>query len=175
MRRLPGVFFLTLAMSAPAGIAAQDTQSNRYTLEDLGGVYVRMEVADACEAAGVTASDFEASVSLSLLDSEVGVLTMEEMLQHPALPELRVTIDCAAGANGTGDAMAYSVELRVQQSAQMLRDTQITLPEAVTWFASDVGVTGSASAAEAVGATLEELVASFATAWMEVNADEGGA
>lgn len=164
-----------MAVSAPMGAEAQDTEWNRYTLEDLGGVYIRMEVAETCEAAGVTASDFEASVSMSLLDSEVGVLTMEEMLQHPALPELRVAIDCASGTNGASGAMAYSVELRVQQSAQMLRNTQITLPEAVTWFSSDVGVTNAASATDAVGATLDALVSAFATAWAEINSDEGGA
>lgn len=164
-----------MVVSAPMGAEAQDTEWNRYTLEDLGGVYIRMEVAETCEAAGVTASDFEASVSMSLLDSEVGVLTMEEMLQHPALPELRVAIDCASGTNGASGAMAYSVELRVQQSAQMLRNTQITLPEAVTWFSSDVGVTNAASATDAVGATLDALVSAFATAWAEINSDEGGA
>ncbi|NNF13314.1 MAG: hypothetical protein HKN72_08830 [Gemmatimonadetes bacterium] len=174
MKRLSGLCFVALASLMPAGVEAQDTESNRYTLEDLGGVYIRMEVAEACESAGVAASDFEASVSLSLLDSEVGVLTMEEMLQHPALPELRVTIDCATGDNGVSGALAYSVELRVQQSAQMLRDTQITLPEAVTWFSSNVGVTDAASATDAVAATLDELVASFATAWTEINSDEGG-
>lgn len=176
MKRLATLGLLVLAASTPTALEAQDTEWNRYTLEDLGGVYVRMEVAEACEAAGVTASDFEATVSMSLIESEVGVLTREEMLEHPALPELRVTIDCAAGTNGSSGAMAYSVELRVQQSAQMLRDTQITLPEAVTWFSSKVGVTGSGSAADAVGATLNEQVAAFATAWTEINASgEGGA
>ena len=175
MKRIAALSLLAVAVSVPTGIEAQDTEWNRYTLEDLGGVYIRMEVADACQAAGITASDFEASVSMALLDSEVGVLTQEEMLQHPALPELRVTIDCASGSNGASGALAYSVELRVQQSAQMLRDTQITLPEAVTWFSSEVGVTGTATAADAVGTTLEAQVAAFATAWTEINSDEGGA
>lgn len=175
MKRLATVGLLGLSALAPAALEAQDTQWNRYTLEDLGGVYVRMEVAETCEAAGVSASDFEASVSMTLLDSEVGVLTRDEMLQHPAMPELRVTIDCATGSNGSSAALAYSVELRVQQSAQMLRNTQITLPEAVTWFSSEVGVANSASASDAVGTTLDALVAAFATAWTEINSDEGGA
>lgn len=175
MKRLATVGLLTLTAMAPHALEAQDTEWNRYTLEDLGGVYVRMEVAETCSAAGVTASDFEASVSMALLESEVGVLTRDEMLQHPAMPELRVTIDCATGSNGSSGAMAYSVELRVQQSAQMLRDTQITLPEAVTWFSSEVGVTDAASAADAVGATLDAQVQAFATAWTEINSEEGGA
>lgn len=175
MKRLGSFGLLAVMVSVPVGVEAQDTEWNRYTLEDLGGVYIRMEVAETCEAAGVTASAFEASVSMALLDSEVGVLTMEEMLVHPALPELRVSIDCATGTNGASGALAYSVALRVQQSAQMLRDTQITLPEAVTWFSSEVGVTSASSAADAVAATLETQVAAFATAWAEINSDEGGA
>lgn len=176
MNRLTALGLTALCLCVPEAVEAQDTQLNRYTLEDLGGVYIRMEVAEACEAAGVTASEFEADVSLALIDGEVGVLTREEMLQHPGLPELRVTIDCAAGSDGASGSIAYSVELRVQQSAQMLRDTQITLPEAVTWFSTQIGVTDEASAIEAVGATLDEQVAAFATAWAEIHAsDEGGA
>ncbi len=154
----------------PGAVQAQDTEWNRYTLEDLGGVFVRLEVAEPCEAAGVTAAMFEADVSLKLIEAEVGVLTMEEMLAHPAMPELRVSLDCANG----GGSMAWSVALRVQQSAQMLRDTQITLPEAVTWFSSELGVSSQGGAADAVGAAVMRQVDAFAEAWTAINADEEG-
>ncbi len=167
-----GLAFMT---SLPGVVRAQDTEWNRYTLEDLGGIHVQFEVADACEASGVTAALYEADVSLSLIESEVGVLTMEEMLAHPAMPELRIALDCADGANGSSGSMAWSVALRVQQSAQMLRDTQITLPEAVTWYASEIGVSTEGGAADAVGAALMRQVEHFADAWVEVHAeDEGG-
>ncbi|MDX1647393.1 MAG: hypothetical protein R3304_09635 [Longimicrobiales bacterium] len=175
MERLVRTGLLAFLLSVPLDAAAQDTEWNRYTLEDLGGVFVRMEVSEACEAAGLTASAFEADVSMALIEADVGVLTREEMLEHPALPELRVTVDCAPGSNGASGAMAYSVGLRVQQSAQMLRDTQITLPEAVTWYSSRIGVTEVGSAVQAVEATLEEQVQAFATAWTEINTEgEGG-
>lgn len=174
MRRWVAPGLATLLVTLPGAVEAQDTEWNRYTLEDLGGVFVRMEIAGACEAAGVTATEFEAAVSLALIESDVPVLTREEMLQLPALPELRITIDCATGSNGTGDTMAYSVGLRVQQSAQMLRDTQITLPEAVTWFSTRVGVTTPGAAVQAVESALMEQVEAFATAWTEIHTDEGG-
>ena len=41
------------AVSIPTDGAAQDTVWNRYTLEDLGGVFVRTEAA-TCESVGVT-------------------------------------------------------------------------------------------------------------------------
>jgi hypothetical protein len=175
MKRLVAAGLLVLSMTAPRALAAQDTEWNRYTLEDLGGVHIRLEVAEPCEAAGVTASQFEADVATALMEAEVGVLTEEEMLEEPALPELRISIDCATGGNGAAGSLAYSVGLRVQQSAQMIRDTQITLPEAVTWYSTRVGVTDASSAAQTVESTLGEQLDGFITAWTEINsADEGG-
>ncbi|MDA0328008.1 MAG: hypothetical protein O2958_03185 [Gemmatimonadetes bacterium] len=172
MKRVVFAGFLAVGLVVPSGATAQDTDINRYTLEDLGGVFVRIEVGDACQGSGITSAAYEANVSLQLIEAEVGVLTRSEMLTHPAMPELRISLDCAGGANGSAGAMAYSVGLRVQQAAQMLRDTQITLPEAVTWYALKVGVTSPGEAAEDVGATLTEQVALFAAAW--ASAHEGG-
>jgi hypothetical protein len=169
------VGLLALSMAVPRGLEAQDTEWNRYTLEALGGVHIRMEVAEPCEEAGVTAAQFEADVATALMEAEIGVLTEEEMLEQPALPELRITIDCASGGNGASGSMAYSVGLRVQQSAQMIRDTQITLPEAVTWYSTRVGVTDASSAAQTVESTLNEQLDGFITAWTEINStDESG-
>lgn len=168
--------FLGLALvlcAVPTSAAAQDTEWNRYTLEDLGGVFVRIEANEACQAAGVTAAAYEADVSLKLIEAEVGVLTQVEMLALPALPELRISLECANGSGGMSGTMAYSVGLRVQQAAQMLRDTQITLPEAVTWFSTDVGVTSTGGAVDAVGTDLIEAITTFATAWTEINTEEG--
>ena len=165
---------LLVTALVPAAVQAQDTEWNRYTLEDLGGVFVCFEVNDACEAAGVSQATYEADVSLKLMDSEVGVLTMEEMLAHPAMPELRVSLDCADGSNGASGTTAWSVALRVQQSAQMLRNTQITLPEAVTWFSSEIGASSQGSTADAVGNALMRQVGAFADAWAAVHATEEG-
>jgi len=165
---------LAVVFVGPASVLAQDTEWNRYTLEDLGGVHVRFEVGEACETAGITASMYEADVSLKLMDSDVGVLTQEEMLELQALPELRISIDCANGSNGSSDAMAWSVGLRVQQSAQMLRDTQITLPEAVTWFHTSIGASSAGGAADAIGNALMRDVGTFAEAWTAINAEEKG-
>ena len=74
----------TAFLLLPTGTTAQDTDWNRYTLRDLGGVFVRIEANDVCEGAGLAASAFEASTSLLLIEAEVGVLTREEMLENPA-------------------------------------------------------------------------------------------
>lgn len=163
---------LAAATAAPSEAPAQDTEWNRYTLEDLGGVFIRLEADEACEAAGVTASSYEADVSLRLIEHEVGVLTLEEMLEHPALPELRISLACASSDNGSGGIIAYSVGLRVQQAAQMLRDTQITLPEAVTWYSTEVGVSSTGSVVDDIGATLMTRIDAFAAAWSAIH--EGG-
>ena len=155
----------------PTGVEAQDTEWNRYTLEDLGGVFIRIETNGVCESAGLTASDFEASTSLKLIDAEVGVLTREEMLDNPAMPELRVSLECA---DGPGGAMAYSVGLRVQQAAQMLRDTQITLPEAVTWYSTRIGLAAAPDAASVLETALNEKLDEFVEAWAAAHADDEG-
>lgn len=167
------VLSLTL-MSVPAAAQGQDTDWNRYTLNDLGGVFVRFEVSRACETAGVTATALEAEVSIKLIEAEVGVLTRAELLTHLAMPELRISLDCVAGSGASSDAVAYSVGIRVQQSAQMLRDTQITLPEAVTWYSTKLGISPAGETADAIGATVMEQVDAFAAVWATVHAEEGG-
>jgi hypothetical protein len=172
MRRcVPALVLCALVVCPPASAHGQDTEWNRYTLENLEGVHIRIDVDDTCQAAGVAPADFEASTSLQLIEAEVGVLTQEEMLEHLALPELRVTLDCA---DGSGGPLAYSVGLRVQQAAQMLRNNQITLPEAVTWYSTEVGVTTAANASSEIGDTLTAQLAAFAEAWKTANADDEG-
>ncbi len=167
---------LAVALLLPALAEGQDTEWNRYTLEDLGGVHVRFEIDDVCQGAGITAALYEADASLKLIESEVGVLTMQEMLANPAMPELRIDVACAEGSESASGAMAWSVALRVQQSAQMLRDTQITLPEAVTWFHGELGATSAGGAADAVGSAVMRQIDLFAAAWAAAHAtDAGGA
>ena len=160
-------------MSAPANVAAQDKVWNRYTLEDLGGVFVRVETGESCEAVGVTRRDVQADVEAILLESEVELLTEGEMLRNLALPELRVTLECVIGEDqGATDAVAYAVSVRVQQAAQMTRNSQISLPEAVTWWSTMVGVAGSSSVQEALEENLRVKLEEFATAYIEANAEE---
>jgi hypothetical protein len=167
---LPAALLLAaLACLTPPTAAAQDTTWNRYTLEDLGGVFVRFEATEVCVDAGATAAAFEAAISLRLMEADVGVLTREEMLANRALPELRVSLECARGAGGD---IAFSVGLRLQQAAQMLRDTQITLPEAVTWYDLRMGIAPAAETAAAIESHLMEAVGGFAAAWAAVNATE---
>jgi hypothetical protein len=52
----------------------------------------------------------------------------------------------------------------VQQAAQMTRDSQISLPEAVTWWSSEVGVGDETTAQEALQDALKGKIEEFATA-----------
>jgi len=170
MRRFVSSCAVVACAVFPSALAGQDTEWNRYTLEHLGGVFISIEANDVCEGAGVTASSFEASTSLKLIEGEVGVLTQMEMLENPAHPELAVALDCAGGSGGI---LAYTVSLRLRQAAQMLRDTQITLPEAVTWHTQKLGLTEAARAPETLEAALGETLGVFIEAWHAANAEEG--
>ncbi len=171
MRRYVCALAALTAMSVPADLVAQDTVWNRYTLEELGGVFVRAETDAPCESVGVTRRDVQADAEAILVESEVDLLTEGEMLRNPGLPELRVTLECVVGEEGASGAVAYSVSLRVQQSAQMTRDSQITLPEAVTWWSTAVGVEGSSSVEAALREELKGKVEEFATAYIEANTE----
>ena len=161
------------AISIPPDVAAQDKIWNRYTLEDLGGVFVRTEASEPCESVGVTRRDVQVDAEAILLESEVDLLTEGEMLRNPALPELRITLECVTGEDGgASGAVGYSVSLRVQQSAQMTRDSQISLPEAVTWWATTVGIAESGNVDTALKEDLRLTLEEFATAYIEANTEE---
>ncbi len=165
---------LTVLLS-PVGLEAQDTEWNRYTLQGLGGVFVRTEADAACESAGVTASSLLAESAIKLIEANVDVLTEQQMLENPGLPELRITVECVAGAgNGTAGTLAYGVSVRVQQSVQMIRDRQVTLPEAVTWYATEIGVASSDDAAAALERAIDGKIAEFAAAYVAANTEESG-
>jgi hypothetical protein len=168
MKTLAQALALLVLVALPAGAAAQDTDVNRYTLEGLGGVFVRAEANAACEGAGVTAESVRLQAEGALATSEVDMLTEGEMLRNPALPELRIRIECAA-SDGVPGAVAYSVAVRVLQSVQMIRDNQITLPEAVTWHASAVGVAPAAGARAGLEEAITAKVGEFAAAYTAVN------
>ena len=157
---------LTL-IAATTELLAQDTEWNRYSLEGLGGVFVRAEASPACGDAGVTADALRAEAESTLLEAEVEILTEQEMLRNTALPELRVTLECVVGGS---EGFAYAVSVRVQQSAQMIRDPQVQLAEAVTWYATPLGVSTSASAAQdALQAATKGKIEEFAAAYVAAN------
>lgn len=159
------------ALVIPTAASSQDTEWNRYTLEGLEGVYVRAEANLGCEGAGVSADAVRTEAEAALEVAEVPLLSEREMLASPGLPELRITLECGGGVAGV---VAYAVSVRVQQATQMIRDTQITLSEAVTWWSSGVGVSEAGSTAEALSAALNERLAEFAEAFAAINAEDEG-
>ncbi len=178
MSRCACALAVLAAVSFPTHIAAQDKVWNRYTLEDLGGVFVRTEADEGCESVGVTRRGVLVDAEAILLESEVELLTEGEMLRNPALPELRITLECVMGEGDASGAVGYSVSLRVQQAAQMTRNSQISLPEAVTWWSTAVGVAGSEDVQAALEEDLRVTLEEFATAYVEANtepADSTGA
>ena len=167
---LPAVVAAAI-LSLPTPAAAQDTEWNRYTLEELVGVHVHAETNLGCEGAGVSAESIRADAEAALEAAEVPLLTEREMLESPGLPELRVTLECGGGVAGV---VGYSVSVRMQQATQMIRDNQITLSEAVTWWTTGVGVAEAGTVSEALGAELQARLTVFADAFAAANAEEEG-
>jgi hypothetical protein len=56
----------------------------------------------------------------------------------------------------------------------MLRDPQVTLAEAVTWYATEIGVASEEHAAASLADAIESKIEQFAAAYVAANAEEGG-
>ncbi len=169
----PGVSARTLLCAAAflwaAPALGQDTEWNRYTLDGLDGVYVSARANEACEGAGVSAESVRAEAEALLEATEVPLLSRDEMLAAPGLPELEVAYECGGGVAGM---VGYSVSVRMLQAVQMIRNTQITLSTSVTWHASSVGVSQAGSASRAFSTALEDTLAQFSEAFHAANAEE---
>ena len=175
MKRLVCTIVGLMLLGVPAGLDAQDTEWNRYTLAKIGGVYVSVVGNPTCESVGVRSSEVRASAAIKLLESEVDLLTEDEMLENPGLPELRITLQCVVGDQSDVDgAIAYSIEVRVNQAAKMVRDEQVTLPEAVTWYTTAVGVANADDTQQALHEIIDVKLEEFAKAYVEANAEEVG-
>lgn len=155
-------------VALPPAVHAQDRDFNRYTLEELGGVFVRGEASEACAATGATGESVRLAAEGVLAGAEVEMLAEGEMLRNPALPELRVAVDCAA-SDAVPGALAYAVSVRALQAVQMIRDNQITLPEAVTWHTAILGVSPAGDARAGLDAAVAEAVGRFAAAYAAIN------
>jgi hypothetical protein len=167
---LPAV--LVMAASLPvayAPLSAQDTEWNRYTLEELPGVFVTAEATEPCTGMGVESEAVRTRTLALLEEAEVQIMTESDMLAAPGLPDLRVTVECVRGDD---DAAAYSVWVRMQQAARMVRDEQLQLSESVTWYTTALGVTSDSDLDGAVDEALESTIGQFAEAFKAANAEE---
>jgi len=164
-----------MLISAPGVLDAQDTEWNRYTLQKIGGVHVSVVGNQTCESVGVISSEVRANAAIKLLESEVDLLTEDEMLENPGLPELRITLQCVVGdQSDVGGVIAYSIEVRVNQAAKMVRDEQVTLAEAVTWYTTAVGVANADDTQQALREVIDVKLEEFAKAYVEANGEEVG-
>jgi hypothetical protein len=161
---LLALFFLILPFNAQG----QDNAWNNYTLEGIGGVFVRTSTNAACELAGINTNETQAVVERTLLESEVELLTEQEMLRNSALPELRVSSQCLVN-QGT---VAYFISVRMHQSIQMTRDAQITLAEGVTWYSTGMGIGEVSDLQTSISETVQEEIKNFSAAYLEANPSE---
>ena len=175
MKRLACTIVGLMLISAPGVLDAQDTEWNRYTLQKIGGVHVSVVGNQTCESVGVISSEVRANAAIKLLESEVDLLTEDEMLENPGLPELRITLQCVVGdQSDIGGAIAYSIEVRVNQAAKMVRDEQVTLAEAVTWYTTAVGVANADDTQRTLSEAIDLKLEEFAKAYVEANAEDVG-
>ena len=93
------------AMSIPPDAAAQDKIWNRYTLEDLGGVFVRTETSEPCESVGVTRRDVQVDAEAILLAGATPVFV--DCIESTGL----VDLDAVAAAVSSATSAILPVHL----------------------------------------------------------------
>ena len=168
MKTLKLISVALFLLAIPLDVQGQDNVWNHYSLEGVGGVFVETTTNAACELAGISNDETQAIVERTLLESEVELLTQQEMLRNPALPELRVSSQCLVG-RGT---VAYFISVMMHQSVQMTRDSQISLPEGVTWYSTGMGIGSAEDLQSGIAGTVQEEIASFSAAYLAANSDE---
>ena len=173
VKNIPMRFFKTalltlVLLNLPFSAQAQDEIWNQYSLEGIGGVFVETTTNAACELTGVSNDETQAIVERTLLESEVELLTRQEMLRNPALPELRVSSQCLVNQ----ETIAYFVSVMMHQSIQMTRDSQISLPEGVTWYSTGMGIGSVTDLQTSMAQTVQEEIETFSAAYLEANSEE---
>ena len=152
----------------PFNAQAQNEVWNHYSLEGIGGVFVQTTTNAACELAGVSNDETQAIVERTLLESQVELLTRQEMLRNPALPELRVSSQCLVNQ----ETIAYFISVMMHQSIQMTRDSQISLPEGVTWYSTGMGIGSVTDVQTSMAEIVQEEIETFSAAYLEANSEE---
>ena len=168
MRLFTTVLLALVLLSLPFSAQAQDEVWNNYSLEGVGGVFVQTSTNAACELSGVSNDETQAIVERTLLESQVELLTRQEMLRNPALPELRGSSQCLVNQ----ETIAYFVSIMMHQSVQMTRDSQISLPEGVTWYSTGMGIGSVTDLQTSIAETVQEEIEIFSAAYLEANSEE---
>ena len=82
-------------------------------------MHVRAETNLGCDGAGVSAESMRAHAVAVLEAAEVPLLTEQEMLASPGIPELMVTFECGGGVAG---ALKGVMETKLGKFAEVFRE-----------------------------------------------------
>jgi hypothetical protein len=144
---------------------AGDSEFSRKSLRGLSGVHVLVEnLTDDAKRVGLDTDTIQTDVELKLRLAGITVLTSEESLRAPGMPDLYVNVDVMA-FNGF---YVYSVTVEVDQNV-MLRRNYDSVIGAATWSVTGVGGATSQSAKSGGREFLSELIDHFLNAYLDAN------
>lgn len=161
-RRLATICLMTMflyGISSPPA-PAQDTERTRRSLKGITAIEVLVEdLPDGAKLLGLTKESIKTDVELKLRLAGIRVVTPEESLMIPGMPELYVNITLTDGAE------AGSIDVQLNQNVMLERNGQLAIG-ATTW---DTGVLLSHPTAEGIRNSTKDHVDKFLNAWLSSN------
>ena len=160
--------FLATGFLLCSTAVAGDNEFTRPSLKGIQGVHVVVENLDPTEEeAGLTVADLQTDVELKLRLAGIPVLSKQEMVAVPGMPDLYVTVN--VNSSTTRDLWPYAIEIQFQQNVTLVRNPQTLILGATTW--STGAATGSVlkQNVRRLREELKDLVDKFVNAYLAVN------
>ena len=166
IRWIPAFVMIIILISEGMGYCA--SESAKESLRGLKGVCVVVEDLDPnIEKDGLHENSIKTDVELKLQMSGIKVLTWEEIVKEPGLPNLYVRVNTFK--RGT-NLYAYHIDVELHQNVLLERDPKIVRVGATTWRAA--GMTGTISTEHNVNLlrnTVNNQVEQFINDYLAVN------
>jgi hypothetical protein len=157
-------FIILLAVALPSLSASSSLEAE--TIKGLSGFGVAIENFDeADKQAGFDKRTFQAAVELKLRLAGIKVLSQEEMLSTPGMPDLYVNVNTLASGDRRSAPWALQIEVKQQV---LLPHVARMWTTATTWSQGCVGY----GDVQHVRNALDGLMDMFINDWLSVNSKE---
>jgi hypothetical protein len=161
-RRLATIYLMMVSLTGMIllPVRAQSAELEDSTLKGISSLFVTVEsLPDGAKVLGLTADAIQTEVELKLRLAGIGVVTRQEGLKLPGMPELYVRVTL------TEHAAAASIEIQLQQNARLDRNGELAFG-VVTW--DTIGLLSSPDS-RFIRDNIKDLVDTFLNAWLSVN------
>jgi hypothetical protein len=157
----------TLFVCSIAPATASDSEIDRASLKGLQGVFVLVEDLNPPEEqAGLKGADIQADAEQILRTSGIPLLSKTQNIDTPGMPTLYISVSVASST--ATDLWPFSIDVNLEQQANLKRSPDTFVPTAVTWHVGSIGAVDKSNI-RSVRDRVNEQVAKFVNAYFKVN------